>query len=73
MESVEIVDSFKLSSNLESVLVAILVECTDLADPELIEPVPEIRKTSYISIIFHFKILQPVKRTIQNIRQHLSQ
>ena len=51
MESVEMVDSFKLSSNLESALVAILVEWTDFADPELIEPVPEIKEHQYIQIL----------------------
>ena len=41
VERVDIVDSFRLSSSLESALAGILVEWTDLADPELIDPVPE--------------------------------
>ena len=40
VERVDIVDSFRLSSSLESALAGTLVEWTDLADPELIEPVP---------------------------------
>ena len=40
VERVDMVDSFRLSSSLESALAVILVEWTDLADPELMDPVP---------------------------------
>ena len=40
VERVDIVDSFRLSSSLESALAGTLVEWTDFADPELIDPVP---------------------------------